>query len=191
MDIVDLLILAAFVGLPLLQMIIEKLGGGRKPPPPPPPTEYEPYQIELPPLPRHTQTEDTVDATMEESWSSEWGEWPSDSNDDVEDVATEDVAAEDVMSMQMAEELIALQERLARRRDTPEVARVRVPVVSLEDLEVNRKSEHARLHATAPARIAVIARRAPHPVRGALGTPAELRRAVVLSEVLGKPRSLR
>src|SRR5690606_37490311 len=105
-----------------------------------------------------------------ETWSAGWGSWPSESE------ALEELAAESVLEEEDAGELVALQERLPAP-EIPEAARVTVPVVSLEQLEVDRAAEHLRFHRrTAPAPPPP-ARREPHP--GTLPrSRAELRRAI-------------
>jgi hypothetical protein len=190
MSLLELLLLAAFIGFPLLQLLLEKLKGGVPPEPPPeepaeePPIPAARSKPALPPLARSSPS---LPPRQEEGWSSGWGSWPTEAP--VEQADEEDVGEEDVGEHE-AEELIALQRRMASRQPS-EAVRVSVPVVSLEALRVDRKAEHARLHARPASRPATV-RRATAPTIGALlHSPADLRRAIVLAEVLGKPIALR
>lgn len=74
--------------------------------------------------------------------------------------------------------------------ERPEAERVDAPVISLELLEVDREAEHRRLHDRAIAEVP-----APRPRRSGLAAmlhgSGDLRRAMVLQEVLGPPRSER
>jgi hypothetical protein len=186
MDIADLLLLLVFIGFPLLQFVLERLGAKKRPPVPP---EEE---SELPPLPPRLPVERKPTATVERKatapvdaeggWSEGWGSWP--------DESLEVLTAEEVVSEEAADELISLQARLPER-EISEAARVTVPVVSLESLVVDRKAEHGRFHAIT-ARPKPAPRRAePLDIGATLRSPSELRRALIISEVLGPPHALR
>lgn len=178
MDLVDLLVLLAFVGFPLLQLLLEKLGGGRKGQPPVE-DEQEPTLPAPDPIPTH---EPSLPAKAGEEWSTGWGSWP------VENL--EDLTTKEVVSESQADELIALQDRLASREMLPEALRVTVPVVSLEALTVDRKAEQARVRATASSRAIVAQRFAAPSISHSLRSQADLRRAIILADVLGKPRGM-
>lgn len=183
MDILDLLLLLVFIGFPLLQLLLNKLGLGRGDEPP---GEDE---AEQPPAPIATKErtsapkERTIAVeTGQQGWSSGWGSWPAET--------LEDLAAEEVVSEVEADELISLQERLASH-GLPEATRVSVPVVSLESLHVDRASEQARMRARPMSRAIGPHRVAAPVIAGSLKSSADLRRAVILTEILGPPRSLR
>jgi hypothetical protein len=185
MSLLELLLLAAYIGFPLLQLQLEKLKGGAPPEPPPeepaeePPIPAARSKPSLPPLAR---SKPSLPPRQEEGWSSGWGSWPTEAP--VEPTGEEDVGEHE------AEELIALQRRMASRQPS-EAVRVTVPVVSLEALHVDRKAEHARLHARPVTRPATVRRAAAPTIGALLHSPADLRRAIVLAEVLGKPMALR
>jgi hypothetical protein len=178
MSLIEILLLLAFVFFPLIQAVLERMGKPRGGPELPPPE----HEAEEPPPPVVVAQRPLPEAAPDESWSSEWGTWPAES--------AEDLAAEEVVTEEQADELIAYQERLTAR-EIPEAARVTVPVVSMEALEVDRASEHRRFHQriTQAARVATPQR--PSPAGGGLRNPAELRRAIILAELLGPPQSLR
>lgn len=190
MDILELFLLLVFIGFPLLQLLLNKLGLGRGEEPP---SEEETEQPLLP-GPTKDQSIATKERTIatkqrtiasetgQQGWSSEWGSWPAET--------LEDLAAEEVVSEVEADELISLQERLATH-GLSEATRVSVPVVSLESLHVDRASERARMHARPMSRAIGPHRVAPPVIAGSLRSAADLRRAVVLTEVLGPPRGLR
>lgn len=177
MDFVDLILLLVFIGFPLLQFVLERLGAKNRPQVPP---EEE---IDLPPLPPRLPVErkPTAPAEPEGGWSEGWGSWPHES--------LEVLTAEEVVSEEAADELITLQERL-NDREISEAARVTVPVVSLESLVVDRKAEHGRFHAITAAPKPAAPRAVPLRIAETLRSPSELRRALIISEVLGPPKSL-
>jgi hypothetical protein len=175
MSLLELLLLAAFIGFPLLQLLLEKLKGGEPPEPPPE------GRAEEPPIPA-ARREASLPPRQEEGWSSEWGSWPTETPVELTD--------EEDAGVQEADELIVPLGRMAAQ-ELSEAARVSVPVVSLEALHVDRKAEHTRLHARPVSRAATVRRAAAPTIGALLHSPADLRRAIVLAEVLGKPIALR
>lgn len=183
MNLIEILILAAFIFFPLLQALLEKLGGRNREEEP-----ADPQQLEAPPPvatvepPRSRERERLQEVEVDPgSWSSGWGHWPTET--------LEDLSAEEVLDEKEAAELVTYQE-IVPDTQMSEAARVSVPVVSMEQLVVDRKAEHRRFHDG-------VSRPAPprpsqpgEPLDGALRQPHALRRAIILSEVLGRPRSL-
>lgn len=78
----------------------------------------------------------------------------------------------------------------ALREEVPEAVRVYAPVVSLEPLVVDREREHLRLHQREKAPPPRARRRAAPALDASLRGKGDLRRAIILSEVLGPPKSL-
>jgi len=181
MDLVDLILLLVFAGFPLLQFVLERLGG--KKPPPPPDLDW-PDDPEVPAFPGEPRAQQT--ATLPEAAPDRWSE----SADAWSAETLESLASEEVVTEQEANELIALQERAASLR-IPEATRVHVPVVSLESLQIDRKEEHGRFHRLVAPPPPVVRTSAATTLRASLLSPRELRRAVILTEVLGPPVSLR
>ena len=180
MDIIELLVLLAFILFPLLQALLEKMGVGQRPEPPSPAGEAEDEAGEV--AVERAPVRASADVPEEANWSSGWGSWPGEQ--------LEELAAEEVVTEEEADELIAYQERLSQREAT-EAARTTVPVVSMEPLEVDRAAEHRRFHERVVTKRPP---RAPAPserLHSLLSDQSEIRRAVLLSEILGPPRSLR
>jgi len=186
MDIVELLVLLAFILFPLLQSVLEKLGGaGRRGLPP---------DVDLPPQDRADTGGplSTPDAGMssdtpagheaEEGWSAGWGRWPSDT--------LEDLSAEEVVTEEVAEEIVARQRRLGESVTVTEAARVTVPVVSLESVQAEPAERLAGVKPIQRLPPPTIRRRPLHPTIRGVGSRSELRRAIVLAEILGPPRGL-
>jgi hypothetical protein len=172
MDLGQLLFLLLFFILPLLMQWLERRGRADSPP--------EPGEVD----PEREAAEEVASARRERvepgeaaepGWSDEWGEWP----------VAEEIAAEEVVDEERALELAALQERLPPEV-VPEAVRVSAPVVSLESPAAARASTRR------PAVADVIPPRRSTPPRLAalLRTRAEVRRAVLLAEVLRPPRAL-
>lgn len=200
MDLIEILLLLAFVFFPLVQSLLARIGkrGGDAELPPPRSEGEEPT------VPDARRERSPAQVTVSgppakvgagggtESWSSDWGSWPGDEGATTDAVDTfEELSAEEVVTEEQADELIAYQERLAAR-EMPEAARVTVPVVSMEPLRVDRRAEHRRLHERMSP-LATHQRRSPPPGAGlgaALRTNDEVRRAILLSEILGPPRSM-
>ena len=101
----------------------------------------------------------------------------------------EAVAEEETVDEERAAGLSAWQEALPPEV-APEAARVSSPVVSLEPLRVDRRAEHDRMHRR-HEQTAIPSRR---PSRSRLARLVQgeddLRRAILLAEVVGKPRGL-
>lgn len=72
----------------------------------------------------------------------------------------------------------------------PEAVRVSAPVVSMEDVNVDRAAEHRRLHATLSRPTRTEPTREARVIRLLEGS-GDLRRAIILGEVLGPPPALR
>lgn len=194
MDIIELVILFAFIVLPLLQAVLQKIGGagGKRPPPASEKEEEEREESERDWRPPGVTKEASLEpghrgtaAGSDEGWSAEWGHWPSES--------LEELSAEEVVTHAEAEEMIERQERLEDDLTTSEAARVTVPVVSMEPLYIDRDRGEQRTPSSgrAPPRTAAIAeRREAGPVLPGLRSRSAVRRAIVLAEVLGPPRAL-
>lgn len=178
MDWIEYLLLFVFFVLPLLQGL---LGGKKKTPTSGPLPDEAERQEEVA---EARAREDRLPAPEgAESWSAGWGSWP-------EPAELERVAEIEVMDEEEALELTALQERL-RPEDASEAVRVTTPVVSLESLEVDRAGEHKRFHHRVDAALPVPGGAAGPRVATLLRGREQLRRAVLLAEVLGPPRGLR
>lgn len=98
-----------------------------------------------------------------EGWSTGWGAWPE------EEAATEESGIEAYV---------------------PEAVRVADPVVSLENVHVDRAAEHARIHRIHAQPVAGRKRDRPR-VAALLRSEADVRRGIVLAEILGPPAALR
>lgn len=98
-----------------------------------------------------------------EGWSVGWGSWP------------EEAPAEEAPEPEVY---------------IPEAVRVADPVVSMEALHVDRAAEHARIHAI-HARPAARPQRDRPRLAALLSSEADIRRGIVLAEVLGPPAALR
>ncbi len=111
-------------------------------------------------------------------WSTDWGDWPE-----------EVPAAEEEVVEMLPEEAFSHEMRV------PEAVRVASPVVSMEPLHVDHSVDYQRSSTKkAPSRPART-RRPKYSVHApthaqALRDPKGLRRALVLSEILGPPRAL-
>lgn len=195
MDIIELLILAAFIVLPLLQALLEKIAGkGRKELPPDDGVAGERREARegarrAPVATQEARSERSAGATeaaSEEGWSAGWGRWESES--------LEELAAEEVVTQAEAEEIIERQDGLENELATTEAARVTVPVVSMERLHVDRRGRESGAAASRqmprPPAVAAAERRRIRRILPGLSTPAEVKRAIVLAEVLGPPRAL-
>lgn len=173
MDIGDLLFLL-FILLPLLSQLFTRRKG--EPELPPPPREDEGWS-EPAPEPRASTATVPADRPFILEPEGGWGDWAV-------DVPEGDQSEEGLLP----EELGAEEEAVR----VSEAERVEVQVVSMEPLHVDRPAEHARLHR---AMAQVAARRPARPrapaLSAALAGREELRRAILVSEVLGPPKSLR
>lgn len=178
MDLFELLLLFVFFVLPLIQQLV---GRRKQRGHSPPPMEGEGEEVARLPVqapPREAQA----------GWSAEWGDWPGFEVDEVEE---EVLAAE--------AEATATQfftgEEISAELFTPEVARGRDPVVSLEPLHVDHSRHPARDHARFHERYLASPPAPPHRAatsraRALLRTPGDLHRAILVAEVLGPPRAL-
>lgn len=189
MDVVELLILLAFIVFPLIQGLLEKMmGRGRRELPPEWESEQEtpeggPILIE-----RAEPSAPDGDNDGEVSWSAGWGEWPGTTTAEAEEL--EELTAESVVTEEVAEEILYRQIRVPDE-DMSEAARVTVPVVSLEPARRSRTREapSARMELAPPSGSARSRRR--NQFARILHNETELRRSVMLAEVLGPPRALR
>lgn len=178
MDWFSVLLLIIFVVLPLVQQFLQK----REPPQLPPPEQRD-WEWGQPPTSepgeqgasrrRITKVEDV------NSWSEEWGAWPGEAAEQVDD-------EELFVDLPGAEE------------PAPEVLPAQHPappqVVSMEPLNVDRAAEHQRFHDRYVARPSSAPPPRPtnvhSPIAAMLRERDGVRRAVILSEVLGPPRAL-
>lgn len=108
---------------------------------------------------------ETADQSLPEDWSAGWGAWPGDEDDREQDLPP-------------------------RPAEPPVPAEPAGPtVVSMEDLHVDRKAEQERLRGR-PKTLPPPPAAPPPRLTRLLSGRADLRRAVLLSEILGPPRSL-
>jgi hypothetical protein len=181
MNWVELLLLAVFFILPLLQGLLGR-GKGKEG------DELPPGEIDVPDeqrRPTATSVERAGTAESGGGWSADWGGWP-DEDDDVLEAETSD---EDVV-----EEIKPFIWGRASRPDTEatvtrESVREEPRVVSMEPLVINRAAEHRRFHGSIDA-VPKLRARPPSPLVRMLSTPDDIRRAFVLADVIGRPRSL-
>ncbi len=194
MDWIELLLVAVFFGAPLLGRLFQ-----RQPPAPPPtiPRTDSPGYAEPParlPVPAGTTLPAPERATLPTpvgGWSAGWGQWPEGAPEDAED--EEEVEDEEAIvgDHDLAADSIHTREAISLEPVTAtEVALRPLPEAPVAlDAEVDRSREHLRFHdkyfkpAPPPPRLD---RLADH-----LRSRAEVRRAILLAEVLGPPRSLR
>lgn len=176
MDFLEILFLLLFVLLPLLQGVLTK----QKPPsrPLPPPEETPEGERELTAL--ETMRLPPFPGQQPGGWG---GSWPGES-----------FPAEEAEEVVEADEGELFPERAHREDLAPEVERVASPVVSLEPVFVDHEVDHRRQRVRfaapervppPPARPSAAARLAGDLSRG------EIRRAIILSEVLGPPLAMR
>jgi hypothetical protein len=177
MDLGQLLFLLLFFILPLLMQWLERRGRADSPPEP---GEVDPGREAAGEVASARRERVEPGEPVEPGWSDGWGEWPT-----VEEVAAGEIAAEEVVDEERALELAALQERLPPE-EVPEAVRVSAPVVSLESPAAARASTRR------PSVADVVPPRRSTPPRLAvlLRTRGEVRRAVLLAEVLRPPRAL-
>lgn len=181
MDWFTVLLFVIFIVLPLLQQFL----GKDKPSQPPSSEQRDEWDWELPPMPESGERNgrDVPRPARSESepiGAKDVGGWGG----EISDVADEEIGGtlgtEDIPPTERTLELPPLQPRTQPR------------VVSLEALEIDRAAEHKRFHDrfVAPAPPAMRPRRG---VRSfsALRNPREIRRAIILAEVLGPPRAIR
>ncbi|HEX2095608.1 MAG TPA: hypothetical protein VHG28_24640 [Longimicrobiaceae bacterium] len=183
MDWIEVLFVLLFVGFSLLGRVAQ-----RKPPPGqtlPSPRESD---APTPGLPAPTPNGAPAPAPSGGGgWSAGWGEWPG---VDEEEGADEEVSvASDDRNAEVIHEAEAVSmEPVGASEETLRPLPVRAEE-SLEALQVDRAAEHERFHqrylqeAPAPRHREALA--------GQLRSRGELRRAILLAEVLGPPRALR
>ncbi len=119
-----------------------------------------------------------------DGWSAEWGAWPSEPDEEEMGAEREEIRPE-------APVPIVFEEAISREiapRDLPPPA-VAPVIISLEPVRVDRRAEHERLHRLNRATPAPDAP-PPIPLATQLRQRSELRRALILAEVIGPPRSL-
>jgi hypothetical protein len=180
-----LVFLFIFIVLPLLQGL-----GRKKAPPPQDPAEYE---------------EAVLREEAEGSWSEGWGSWPAE-----EEVAVEEPEPEPLpLPLPRRVEVPAPWEPVHREERPHDVAARPMPHPAPVPMSVDPRAEVRRVERTAPAAMALhVDRAAEHrrfhertevaaaPVRAGRSALLEalhgsdLRKAVILAEVLGPPRSL-
>ena len=177
MDLVEILVLLAFVFFPLIQALLEKLGGSRRQEIPP---EWE--------VDQEAPEERTLSVERGDTSSAGWGEWPGTTTAEADQL--EDLTAEPVVTEEEAEEILYHQIRVPEER-VSEAARVSVPVVSLEPTQPSRHrvDRPARTQLAPPPSHERSRRR--NAFARILHDEVELRRSVMLAEVLGPPRALR
>lgn len=174
MDFSDILLLLIFVALPLLQQLFGKR---------PPPSDLEAGAEE-------EAAEEAATAARRAPHRLP-GDVPAAEPEQRRSAqrrmeAAEELAGREVVDEEEAAELVVLQSRLPAE-SVPEAVRVSSPVVSLETVRREapaRPSKRAPRAASPPRRLAPV-----HP--GALPLHrGQLRHAVLLSEILGPPKSL-
>jgi hypothetical protein len=198
MDWYTLLLIFLFIVLPLIQQFLDKRRGQGELPPEeeelPPPMRRQPPRAERREAPRETPP--APRRVEEPSWSEEWGRWPSpvpveEQEQEQERERERERAAPRV---ERIEERPPPEPLLPVPEPVPFPARFELPqVISLERLEVDREAEHRRLQARFAATDAPppSVHRGHRRAAGLLQTRGDLRRAVLLAEVLGPPRSRR
>lgn len=188
MDWIELLLIAVFFGAPLLGRLFQ-----RQPPAPPPPL---PRSDAPAPADLQARLPAPAGATLPTpvgGWSAGWGQWPEGASEE-EDAAEEEGADEEggFADHDLAADSIHTREAISLEPVTgSEVVLRPLPEapVGLDTAEVDWSREHVRFHdkyfkpAPPPPRVD---RLADH-----LRSRAEVRRAILLAEVLGPPRSLR
>ena len=189
MDVVELLVLLAFIVFPLIQALLEKMmGRGRRELPPEWESEQESPEEGAVLVERAEPSATDSAADEDVSWSAGWGEWPGTTTVEAEEL--EELTAESVVTGEEAEEILYRQIRVPDERMS-EAARVKVPVVSLEPTrrERTREAPSARMELAPPVGRTRSRRR--NRFSRILHDETELRRSVMLAEVLGPPRALR
>lgn len=191
----EILLLLVFVVVPLLEQLAAARRKKQNPPPDEAPTTYE-GGYEWQPLPRQRGE---PAAEPGGGWSEGWRQWPGmevpgRAEPEPAEVATlERDETPPVWSREWEEP----EPPLVRPLPTPEqIAAARpLPVALPAAVEVDRSREHRRFHdlyvRREPSRPATVQRARPTVLAEALRQPGDLRRAIILTEVLGAPRALR
>lgn len=171
MDIVEVLVLLLFVVFPLLQHVLSRRRQE-------PELGMEEDDLDLEELMAERAPEQGPPAPAPPGEERGWEYLP------------EAPRIESVVDEERALELLSMQAELDPEH-APEALRVSAPVVSLESLTVDREAEHTRMRA-GRANAAAVARRPRRATRltGLLDSSQDLRRGIVLSEILGPPRGL-
>ena len=174
MDWSEILLILLFLLFPLLQQLL----GKRSPPSLPPEAEVD-----------EDEDEESVRHWRLPEATTVPAEGPAEGPDELLRNARE-IASQEVVNQKQADELLVLQSRLPTA-SVPEVVRVSSPVVSLESLHVERPVSAARRTPQLSVTAKVAASRYVEP-RAAMGlhNRQEVRRALLLAEILSKPRSL-
>lgn len=202
MDFFEILIVLLFIVLPLLQQVL----GKREEPGAPDGLPEDDDAERLPGLDRDGPARraggPAADARAEQpggaaassgGWAADWGEWPEDHEMEAEGASIEalerDLPAES-LSSEEAPRPTTPSSAAPQGYDDPARARAASRVVSLEKLHVDRAAEHARLHARPDRPAATVARGRPR-LAALMDHPDDLRRAILLAEVVGPPAALR
>ncbi|HLL45767.1 MAG TPA: hypothetical protein VK399_03625 [Longimicrobiaceae bacterium] len=191
MDWIELLLIAVFFGAPLLGRLFQRQ---QPAPPPTQPRDDSPGYAEAP-AEAPTRLPAPARATLPTpvgGWSAGWGEWPegaSKEENEVEEGAEDEEGV--VGDHDLAADSIHTREAISLEPVTAsEVALRPLPEAPVAlDGEVDRSREHLRFHDKyfkPPPPPPRMDRLADH-----LRSRAEVRRAILLAEVLGPPRSLR
>jgi hypothetical protein len=192
MDWIELLIVVVFFGAPLIGRLFQQ-----KPPAPPPavPRGDAPSPADLQPrlpAPARTGAALPAPAGADGGWSAGWSQWPegaTEEEDAFEEGAEEEGVAGD---HDLAADSIHTREAVSLEPVTAAEGLVRAlpeAPVGLDTVPVDWNREHVRFHDK-------YFKAAPPPPRADrladhLRSRAEVRRAILLAEVLGPPRSLR
>jgi hypothetical protein len=197
----EILLILLFIVFPLLEQVASaRRKKGQQPDELPP--EYDGTGHDWTPEPRvEPRRERRVEPEGDGSWSEGWGAWPGAEPAEPEPVATKPRRAEPEhgfhweQSRQRAEPEppAPTPERRPMRRE-PVVLAPPVRVAAAERVAVGRErgqqrsADQSARRSSEPARV----RRPPaSSISRALHQPDDLRRAIILTEVLGQPRALR
>lgn len=204
MDFFELLIILLFIVLPLLQQML----GKREEPGTTDGLPEDDDAERLPGMDREgatrpstpagpaARTGGTGDGTVASGgWAADWGEWPDEETEreEAEGMSIEALERPEVVEVPPTD--AAVRDTSGRPAtpysyDDPARARAASRVVSLEKLHVDRAAEHARFHTRPERPTAGVGRRPPR-IAALLEDPDELRRAILLAEVVGPPAALR
>lgn len=206
MDWFSLLLLVVFFIVPLIQQIAEARKQGDQPSLPPDEGEIDEAYLEAEEaaLRRRKQGSPASDVDAG-GWSADWGGWPGETPEPSDPVRAEPANPEPI-SQKPSTTLADITYQPPRPRDPRDVLQrpervvvdrlgraIKERSVAVEITEIDRVAEHNRFH----ARIQQAAVERPRTrsrsdsLGRALRDRGELRRAVLLTEVLGPPRALR
>ena len=182
MDWVSVLFLLLFFVLPLIQQVLEHARKGREVPPE---WEYTEDDGSTSPPPRRRVEEPATAPTSGGGWSEGWGQWPG--STDLEEEDPEPLQRPEPEWARKSEVEAAEPIAAGPHRASP----VPAPAAPAQ-LTVPQAIVPARRVIAAPMKpIASPRRRDRVDVRQALQHPAEVRKALILREVLNPPLSLR